>query len=232
MLNKAYKAIAIEEIEGMIMNRILEIRDALLDGSLNIVRSPETIEDVLVDMDDDFAHWHKNVLDLRNQASTLEKGNGLVNEDTVSFDQGGMADMLNEQLESAESAYETRFLELKADTWMMERATEVLLFNQEHKEIVAQKRQELADQRAELIREEDELQRVRKELQRKKDNGWVFVYLMMLMNATHWINMQRKILSEQIQRQELKAKTLKDQWMSKVLPLDSGSSVSELAYSL
>lgn len=202
MLNKGYKAVSIEAVEDTIMDRILEIRDALSNGSLDIEKTPETIEDVLFDMDSDFAHWHRSVRNFDQQIKKFD----------MAFDDGDMLEMLEEQRESAQSAYETRLLELKADDEVMEQAFAALRFHEEHEEIVAQKKLELAEQRAEMIREEEELFRIKKDLERKKDNGIFFLYLLMFMNITIWIDQQRKMVADQMRKHELKAKRLKDQW--------------------
>ncbi len=162
-------------------------------GAVRLFLKP-TMDGVLSRLDRDYFHLRRDAMMLRRQRDEYAR--------TVPADDP-MLEVMDWQLESAQTAQDTRMLELKADHALMEAASERLRLDEEHFEIVEQKKQELAAQRQKMVEEYEQMMLLKKSLDRKKSNGWMFLFLLWSMSTWHWVEEERqKIARDQAKKRE------------------------------
>lgn len=202
MQQSGYKAVPIEEIEDTIMSRILEIRDQLAKGQLSLeyisasTREP-TLERILAEMDGDFLALRREVENAKAERDML-KAQAMQGADP-------MLDVLDFQIESAESAMQTRLIELKADKKLMKRALERLKQEDAWFKWTQERRQKMAEERRKMLQEEKQLKALRKDIEKKKKDGWDFVYILIGLTALAWINRQRARIAENLRAMQQRA---------------------------
>lgn len=202
MLQSGYKAVPIAEIEDTIMNRILEIRDQLAKGQLSLeyisasMREP-TLERILAEMDTDFMALRREVENAKAERDML-KAQAMQGADP-------MLDVLDFQIESAESAMQTRLIELKADKKLMKRALERLQQEDAWFKWTLERRKKMDEERRKMLQEEAHLKALQKDIERKKKDGWDFIYILIGLTALAWINRQRKRLAQNLLEMQQRA---------------------------
>lgn len=144
-----------------------------------------SLQGVLSRMDRDYFHLRRDTMNLRRQRDEYAR---------TAPEDDAMLEVMDWQLESAASAEDTRFLELKTDMALMEKVLEQLRLDEEHYAIVAEKRAKLVRERAKMLQEYEDMMRLRREIARKKSNGWLFIMMMWFMSVQHWVEMERQRL--------------------------------------
>lgn len=196
MLTRGLKQVKIEDIEDTIMSRILEVQEGLKKGRLSLEYSASTVrkpimERILADLDEDLKSLRKELEDAKAQKQML-LNQGMSPNDP-------MLDILEFQIESAQSALDTRLLELKADQKLMDKATLLLKQEEEWFAWVLERNQKLDAEKKKMMMEEKYLKELKRELEKKKQQGLNFIYMLIGLNILAWIRQQNIRISQKLE---------------------------------
>jgi hypothetical protein len=195
MTTQATKNVQIEAIENTLMDMINKVEEGLKKGTLSLEYSATanqkpTLERVLADMDPDLMALRRELENAKSQKALMQQ-QGAKQDDP-------MLDMIVFQIESAESAHETRLLELREDDKLMDLALITLKQEDAWFQWALERRKTIEDNRLKMIREEQELKALKRELEKKKKSGWSFIAMLMGLNVITWIAMQRRLIAQKI----------------------------------
>lgn len=191
------KAVSIEDVEKTLMAQIIEIRDQLNKGTLTLEYavagvSEPSFEKALSALDSDFQVLYKELENARSQKDSL-LNQGIGADDP-------MLDVLEWQIDSAESALQTRLLELKADKKLMEKVNMRLRQDDMMYKMMIQKRKEAAAMRQKMLAEYEAMEQLQKDISRKKKSGVNFIYMFIGLTIMAWIRQRRTEISRQLKQ--------------------------------
>jgi vancomycin resistance protein YoaR len=195
--NQKLKAVSIEDVEKTLMAQILEIRDQLNKGTLTLEYASASVsepsfEKSLAALDDDFKMLHKELENAKSQKDSL-LANGMNDADP-------MVDVLNWQIESAQSALETRLIELKADKRLMLKVELRIKQDDMMFKMAVQKRKAANEARQKMLMEYEAMAKLQKDLERKKKSGVNFIYMFIGLNIMAWIRQRRIEIARQMDK--------------------------------